>query len=101
VTRTQALNAERRRGARKTGAPAAASREDIPERLDWQAFSAAYFPGRRRHDFEALIAYGAYRHARIVDEPLSTDADRLAEAKSDAWGAPALQAWEDEGGAAP
>jgi len=100
VTQTQASTAERRRGALKTGAPRAASREETPEGLDWQAFSAAYFPRRRRHDLEALVAYGAYRHLRIVDESSSDDADSLAEAEGDAGGAPALQAWEDEGGAA-
>jgi hypothetical protein len=35
--------------------------------LDWASFSAAFFPGRRRHDLEALTAYGAYRSARDLD----------------------------------
>jgi hypothetical protein len=34
----------------------------IPEGLDWTAFSAGFFPGRRRHDFEAVKAYEAYRN---------------------------------------
>lgn len=29
--------------------------------LDWYAFSSRYFPGRRRHDLEALKSYEAYR----------------------------------------
>jgi hypothetical protein len=29
--------------------------------LDWYAFSGRYFPGRRRHDLEAIKAYEAYR----------------------------------------
>jgi hypothetical protein len=29
--------------------------------LEWSAFTKLYFPGRRRHDFEALKAYEAYR----------------------------------------
>jgi hypothetical protein len=29
--------------------------------LEWTAFLARFFPGRRRHDIEALAAYGAYR----------------------------------------
>lgn len=33
----------------------------LPERLDWQAFSSRCFPGRRRHDLDALMAYEAYR----------------------------------------
>jgi hypothetical protein len=32
------------------------------ERLDWSAFSLRSFPSRRRHDFEALEAYEAYRN---------------------------------------
>ena len=37
-----------------------------PGGLDWLAFTAAYFPGRRRHDLEALTAYSAYRRSRDV-----------------------------------
>ncbi len=98
MTQTQALTVGRR-GAPTTRALAAASREDIPEGLDWQAFTAAYFPGRRRHDLEALVAYGAYRRPPTIDESPSDDADLLAGAESDAGGAPALRVWEDEGGA--
>jgi hypothetical protein len=32
------------------------------ERLEWSAFLARFFPNRRRHDFEALAAYEAYRN---------------------------------------
>ena len=32
--------------------------------LDWEGFSNRYFPGRRRHDMEALTAYGRYRQGR-------------------------------------
>jgi hypothetical protein len=32
----------------------------IPDGLDWAAFSARCFPGRQRHDFEAVKAYEAY-----------------------------------------
>jgi hypothetical protein len=32
--------------------------------LDWAAFSDRYFPGRRRHDSEALSAYAAYTQGR-------------------------------------
>ncbi len=31
--------------------------------LEWTAFVARFFPGRRRHDIEALATYGAYRNA--------------------------------------
>lgn len=38
------------------------SRGGIPNGLDWSAFSARFFRGRRRHDLEALKAYEAYRN---------------------------------------
>ena len=100
MTQVQVLTAEsRRRGTRTTGASAAGSPEDLPNGLDWQAFSTAYFPGRGRHDFEALIAYGAYRRSRRGDESLPEGAGRPGEAKSDAGGPAALRVWEGEGGA--
>jgi hypothetical protein len=37
---------------------------EVAEALDWHAFSARYFPERRRHDSEARSAYAAYRHGR-------------------------------------
>lgn len=47
----------------------AASAPELPgagvgEKLDWDAFSARYFRGRRRHDLDAIAAYGAYRQGR-------------------------------------
>lgn len=45
----------------KAPAPAAAGTE---EKLTWDAFSALYFPERRRHDLEAVAAYAAYRRGR-------------------------------------
>jgi hypothetical protein len=39
--------------------------------LEWTQFLTRFFPGRRRHDIEALAAYGAYRNTstqRSVDE---------------------------------
>lgn len=42
-------------------APASAHPEADAD-LDWIGFSARYFPGRRpRHDFPAVVAYGAYK----------------------------------------
>lgn len=32
-----------------------------PEMLDWEAFTALYFPNCRRHDLVAATAYAAYR----------------------------------------
>lgn len=79
---------------------AVANGADVPDGLDWQAFSAAYFPGRRRHDLHALTAYGAYRRARAIDERSSEVAARMEEAKNGPAESTALHAWEDEGGAA-
>jgi len=62
--------------------------EAAPSGLDWQEFSAAYFPGRRRHDMEALVAYGAYKRLQLVGAPAPEEAGR------------ALEVWEDEGGPA-
>jgi hypothetical protein len=66
--------------------------------LDWQSFSAAYFPGRRRHDLEALTAYGAYRRSHEVDARSSDEPGRI-EAERGQAGTTALQDLEDEGGA--
>ena len=29
--------------------------------LDWEGFRDLYYPGSRRHNFEAIVAYGAYK----------------------------------------
>jgi len=34
------------------------------EALDWEAFSTRYFPGRRRHNMEALTAYATHTQGR-------------------------------------
>jgi hypothetical protein len=36
---------------------------DADAGLEWTAFLARFFPGSRRHDIDALAAYGAYRNA--------------------------------------
>jgi hypothetical protein len=38
--------------------------EEAAEALDWEAFSNRNFPGRRRHDMEALTAYATYTRGR-------------------------------------
>jgi hypothetical protein len=38
--------------------------EEAAEALDWEAFSNRYFPGRRRHNMEAVTAYVTYRRGR-------------------------------------
>ena len=93
------FDAERKRPLTESAVSAVPSSADAPDGLDWQTFSAAYFPGRHRHDLEALTAYGAYRHSRTLDERPSRQATQMEEAESGAAGSPGLQDWEDEGGA--
>ena len=40
------------------------SAKEVAEALDWQSFSARYFPKRGRHDAEARSAYAAYGQGR-------------------------------------
>jgi len=59
------FDAERKRPlTESSGSAVATSGAEAPDGLDWQTFSAAYFPGRRRHDLEALTAYSAYKRSR-------------------------------------
>ena len=59
----------------------------------------AYFPRRRRHDLEALTAYGAYRRSHEIDAQSSDEPARI-EAEGGHAGSTALQDWEGEGGTA-
>ena len=53
-----------------TPLPAYGPPSSLPAGLDWPTFTAAYFPGQRRHDLEAVVAYGAYRRFHTIeDEP--------------------------------
>jgi hypothetical protein len=92
------FDAARKRPVTKK-AIAAASSADAPNGLDWQMFTAAYFPRRHRHDFEAITAYGAYRRSHTLDDHPSRHATRMEEAESGEAGSPGLHDWEDEGGA--
>ena len=79
------------------GPSAAASSAHEPEGLDWRAFRAAYFPGRRRHDLEALTGYAVYKRGR-AGTGSSEEAIRIEKGRRRI-GATALRRWEDEGGA--
>jgi hypothetical protein len=65
-----------------------------PNQLDWQRFRASHFPDSRRHDLEAIAAYGVYRRSP-AGGPSSEDVD----ATNGLTRSTALQGWEDEGGA--
>ncbi len=58
---------DRRAVVTSDGPPAVATGADGPHGLDWRAFTAASFPGRRRHDLEALTAYSAYKRSHDAD----------------------------------
>jgi len=45
-------------------APVPVDFENVPVRLDWNAFSTRSFPGSRRHDLQTISAYGAYSRGR-------------------------------------
>jgi hypothetical protein len=45
-------------------APLPAGIENGQDELEWGAFSTRCFPARRRHDFEVVGAYEAYKHGR-------------------------------------
>ncbi len=70
-----------------------------PAELDWEGFSAAYFPEGRRHDLKAIAAYGAYRRADVVDGWSVTEAFRPSAGERISTRASAVASWEDEGGA--
>jgi hypothetical protein len=73
----QAVEASRRHGrfdmrwpsARSDGAVQTAPlvRHEAAEALDWEAFSKRYFPGRSRHNMEALTAYHVHAATRMAD----------------------------------
>jgi len=88
------------------------------KRLEWSAFLARFFPNRRRHDFEALAAYEAYRNTLEQEAPqqrptthraLPGRRNRGSRSRPPAAPAPAhrpvaapsaaVLAWESEGGA--
>ena len=65
--------------------------------LDWNGFRELYYPGSRRHDLTAIVAYGNYRRSPSAGRLPASEA---ADPKRDATSAEALslQDWEDEGG---
>jgi hypothetical protein len=75
---------------------ACAGRENTPTGLDWQAFSAVYFPGRRRHDLEAITAYGSYKRLRVADEPWAQNAAPGEEPNGTPPRSAAEDDWEDK-----
>ena len=74
------------------GASAIANGTELVPVLDWQAFCADHFPGGRRHNLEAVVAYGAYRKS------LEPEVTKIRTTENSRAEATALRGWEDEGG---
>jgi hypothetical protein len=92
---------------------------DADRGLEWTEFQTRFFPGRHRHDIEALAAYGAYRGIsaqrcgeggrkgrvrRVAGRGrAATSSARRLERRPARWSvtaaSPALTTWENEGGA--
>src|SRR6188508_1069105 len=51
--------------------------------LDWDSFRDLYYPSTRRHDFDAIVAYGNYKRSPQADLPDRSDAPSLAEWKAE------------------
>ena len=60
--------------------------------LNWAEFRERYYPRSRRHNFEAIIAYGDYR--RTLRSQSATPRNHVISADAESLGG-----WEDEGGA--
>ena len=75
------------------------TRNEHGARLDWDAFVAGFFPGSRRHDLKALVAYAAYRRSGAVAKHSTVGGGASDEAERISAQA-GIKAWEDEGGAA-
>ena len=67
-------------------------RTTVQDGRDGQGFLAAYFPGRRRHDLEALVAYAAYKRR-------SPEGSKTRELANEMIGSGPPEAWENERGA--
>ncbi len=93
---TRAQNRKARSLPRSSGE--AVSLEPVGDELDWEGFVAAYFPESRRHDLEALVAYGAYKRSLVAGNHPAPEAARSS-ADASSFEATAVEEWEDEGGA--
>ena len=86
--------ARRKRGRDAWNLPQIPANTAHPDGLDWDHFRDLYHPDSRRHDLDAIVAYGDYKRtsrphagseALPLNDVVSADADALRE-------------WEDEGG---
>jgi hypothetical protein len=67
---------------------------------NWDDFRDLYYANSRRHNFEAIVAYGAYKMSpRAGAQPVGEAAHLTGDAGSIE--ALPVEEWEDEGGASP
>jgi hypothetical protein len=64
-----------------------ASMETVPQepyrdRLDWDGFRDLYYPDSRRHNLEAIVAYGAYKRSPLASPQPASKAARLSVRRS-------------------
>ena len=82
-----AVNAERDRKAWNLPVASArtAPRRRHRDGLDWDSFRDLYYPSTRRHDFEAIVAYGDYKRSPQADVPDAdaSDSPSLAESRAE------------------
>ena len=50
--------------------------------LDWDNFRDLYYPDSRRHDFKAIVAYGAYKSSHAAPQPVSEGVVRTGAASA-------------------
>jgi hypothetical protein len=68
------------------------------DRLDWDGFRDLYYPDSRRHNYEAIVAYGAYTRSHSAGAQPVSEAPHLT-ANAGSIEALPVEEWEDEGGA--
>jgi hypothetical protein len=108
VVRVSPSAGDRERDEKAWNLPRQAPIEPVPqtvshgtdeEGLDWNSFVATRFPGSRRHNFTALVAYSDYKRSLGTSEERGSEATPNAEAPSIE--AMSVAEWENEGGASP
>ena len=75
------------------------SYEESRDGLNWDNFRDLYYPDSRRHDFEAIVAYGDYKRAPRAGSPTTEVIQLNGDANST--DAPSLAEWEAAGGTTP
>jgi len=98
TTRTS-VRADRKRRRKAWNLQRISAKTAHPDGLDWDQFRDLYRPDSRRHDFEAIVAYGEYKRSTHAGLAGGNEAPTLI--KGDATEAPSLDEWADEGGATP